>query len=519
MTAVAVPTVSTTALWVPSSCVVYTPRPLANAMAKALGDEPGASWLEPCLGGGVFLESLAAIGVSSNRIRAVDADVTPGSNDTLAQTLRGVEFLGWSLNTDERFSRILANPPYIALHRFSPPARRVATTVRVPGGGFVTLGGNSWYAFLCASIGLLKEGGSLCFVLPAAWDYADYARPLREKIPQMFKELEVYRSRSPLFPSVSEGSVVLVARGYKATDSPTPSSDRTVKIQRFESESSSTLLNQLEKSVERRDELPDRGRQPCVTMDRDNLVRIEATDSWCTVRDVMDIRLGAVTGDSKYFVLSEETRRQHRLPLRSCRPVIGRAHHLVSGEIDAKGWSNLRDAGERIWLFCPSSTVAHTDTVRAYLELSPQEGGCERNAYKVRSRDPWYQTQISSRIHGFMSGMSGWGPWVVFKEMPRLVATNTLYQVRFKTGSDKDEMAAWAMWLLTTEAEQLLREVGRHYAGGLVKFEPGDVSGLAIRTPRRKKGSYSAYLSAVDLLLKGLRQESQIVANQWFSSL
>lgn len=511
-------TLDALSLWIPPSCVVYTPKPLADAMAKSLGDEAGTSWLEPCVGGGVFLRSLSEMGVDPSRIRAIDADVTPGPYDTLGQTLRGVEFLTWSSSTDERFSKIVANPPYVALHRFSPEARRIATKVRVPGGGCVSLGANSWYAFLCASILLLKEGGSLCFVLPAAWDYADYARTLRERITQLFQEVEIYRSCSPLFPSVSEGSIVLVARGFKALNSITLVCDKVVAMKRFESESPSALLAQLEKRAVKRADLPTCVIQPPISVAPDTLRRIHEKESWSTVRDVMDIRLGAVTGDSKYFVVSEETRKKYRLPLKSCRPVIGRAHHLLSGKIDAKAWSILRDTGERVWLFCPSSTQANTDKVRAYLELSPQDGGCDRNAYKIRCRDPWYQTPLSGRVHGFMSGMSGWGPWVVFKEMPQLVATNTLYQIYFKVGDDKDEMAAWAMWLLTSEAEGSIREVGRHYAGGLVKFEPGDVSSLKMRTPSRMKGSYGAYLTAVELLLKGMRKESQRVANRWFSS-
>src|SRR5688500_13444479 len=48
-------------LSVPVSCIVPTPRPLADAMAEAMGDLPGSQWLEPCVGDGVFLESLSQL--------------------------------------------------------------------------------------------------------------------------------------------------------------------------------------------------------------------------------------------------------------------------------------------------------------------------------------------------------------------------------------------------------------------------------------------------------------------------
>jgi len=168
---------------VPDSCVVFTPRPLAVAMVAALGDLPRAMWLEPCVGAGVFLSALNDSGVSSKRIRAIDLATTAHPNDANARTLRGVEFLSWSVATRERFSRIVANPPFIALNCLAKRIQRHATEICIPGTeSKVSLGANAWYAFLCASVSLLSLGGSLAFVLPAAWEYSNYAAPLREQL-------------------------------------------------------------------------------------------------------------------------------------------------------------------------------------------------------------------------------------------------------------------------------------------------------------------------------------------------
>ena len=95
-----------------------------------------------------------------------------------------------------------------------------------------------------------------------------------------------------------------------------------------------------------------------------------------------------------------------------------------------------------------------------------------------------------------MSGMSGWGPWVVFREMPRLAATNTLYVIQFVATVDRDGRAAWAMWLLTSEASRHLQRIGRRYADGLVKFEPGDLAALPIRKPTATLNAYASYKRA-----------------------
>jgi adenine-specific DNA-methyltransferase len=230
----------------------------------------------------------------------------------------------------------------------------------------------------------------------------------------------------------------------------------------------------------------------------------------------MQIRLGGVTGDASYFVLSDEQRVQHDLPCSVCRPIISRARHLTSGAITTDYWRQLRDDGERVWLFDPRPSQTNIEAVRRYLDLSPQQGGCDRTALKVRSRDPWYRTPIQRSIDGFMSGMSGWGPWLVFRKMPRLVTTNTLYVVHFRLGQTEDERAAWAMWLLTSEAAQHLHRVGRRYPDGLVKFEPRDIAHLPIATPVRTGGAYDAYERAVRLLLKGQKVASRHEADKWF---
>jgi adenine-specific DNA-methyltransferase len=196
--------------------------------------------------------------------------------------------------------------------------------------------------------------------------------------------------------------------------------------------------------------------------------------------------------------------------------VVCRARHLRSGRISDVEWQLLRSGGERVWLFRPSPSQTQLAAVEAYLAKEPKDGGCTRDAYKVRIRDPWYRTPLPTGIHGFMSGMSGWGPWVVFREKANLSATNTLYTVRFLHERSLDHQAAWAMSLLTTETQEMLATRGRRYAGGLIKYEPSDISGMLIRRPVRVMGAYNAYLKAVSLLLSGRTMESRRSADTWF---
>lgn len=491
---------------IPSSCVVYTPRPLADAIVTALGDSGGDRWLEPCVGGGVFVEALASMGVPRQRIRALDLDPLRRKQDANARTLRGTEFLTWSQETPERFSRIVANPPFVALNRIPARIRRAALRIAMPDGDSLALASNCWMAFVCASLGLLEEGGSLGFVLPASWEYSDYAKPLRAAFPRLFTEVQVHRCARPLFAAVQEGSVVLLARGFVGN-----AKGRSISVtaEHLFHAHPEGLIESLKKGAVT---------TPSLRRARRDSETCQSGVSRRTIGDVMQIRLGGVTGDAKYFVLSEDDRRRHNIPLATCRPVISRAHHLVHGVIEQSDWKALRDAGERVWLFSPTPSQAKQPPVAMYLRKRPATGGCNRTAYKVRSRSPWYRTPMPSGIHGFMSGMSRSGPCVVFGGMPGLGATNTLYVVRFVDEMTQDEMAAHAMWLLTSYLQRKLRHVGRRYADGLLKFEPSDVARLPIETPVKIRGAFSAYKRAVRFLLKGDTSRSRRIADEWFAA-
>jgi len=198
----------------PVSSKVYTPADLAEAIVRALGDEPQVSWLEPSHGEGVFVEALARLGVRKARIVAVDLDPATSAADSLATTFRGVDFLRWASETERRFDRIVGNPPFIAIKQLPPSLQKSAASVPDLDGRPIGRGANVWYSFVLASLRLLKRGGCLAFVLPSAAEFADYSAAIRQAVRKTFSSLELYRCERPLFENVQEGTLVAIARGY-----------------------------------------------------------------------------------------------------------------------------------------------------------------------------------------------------------------------------------------------------------------------------------------------------------------
>ncbi len=487
---------------VPLSSTVYTPDPLALGMVRALGDSPGASWLDPCAGLGAFGRALRTIGVPPARITAFDLQSVITEADSHARISRGVDFVEWSEHTQQRYDRIVLNPPYVALGRIQGSPRHAALRTTLPDGTSLPLKANYWAAFLLASLRTLASGGGLCAVLPASWDFARYAAPLRSSLPRLFASFRVFRSREPLFPEVQEGAVVLVAHGYCATRG------RSV---RTETATSVGLVAALELAV-----APDAG---SVVLSTSVFRSVEPALRTSTVKfaDVLVLRLGGVTGDAPYFLLSESERVAYRLPMSCLRPAVTRARHLRSALIDMRAWQALRAADERVWLFSPSETASLDPRVQAYLRLAPEDGGCNRDRWKVIKRDPWYRTVLPRRVDGFISGMSRVGPHLVLRSMPRLTATNTLYVVRFVGTRTPDERAAIGLSLLTSEVRATLQRRGRVYADGLLKFEPSDLASVELPVAPRVAGARSVFRRATECFCRGEGDAASRLADSFFA--
>jgi adenine-specific DNA-methyltransferase len=473
---------------VPPSCKVSTPAGLAQAMVLALGARARESWLDPCTGAGVFPQALKEAGVPVDQITALDLERERHAPKVPARVTWGEDFLIWAQRTRRRFDNIIANPPYIAISQLPDNLRSAALVVTSPGGGKMPRRANYWYAFLCASFKLLRNGGNLCFVLPSAWDYAEYAASLRREAPKLFARFHVHRCERPLFDSVLDGCIVVVGYGYRKN----PQEHR-----RFSHDSAEALLARLKKELN-----PLGGRRSFVNLPRQAR---SAAPKQRLLGDLLEIRLGGVTGDARYFLLTEARRRELELPVETLRPALSRAGHLVAGRVTKKIWGRLLDAGDRVWLFDPSDEYLQHPAVQKYLNLDERCGGCRRTRYKINSRTPWHRTRLPDPVDGFLSGMTRRGPWLCFSGMPSLTASNTLYTFRFKEDLEEAEKVAWALALLDARDAAVTRSLGRRYADGLIKYEPGDLYKIPLTVPSRIGGSLMRYEAAVEEMLRDVR--------------
>ncbi|MDB5357681.1 MAG: hypothetical protein JWN24_4134 [Phycisphaerales bacterium] len=464
----------------PSSCKIYTPADLASAMVSALSDGSDLAWLEPSHGKGAFVEALAKLEVPKDRIVALDLDRAGCDADQFACTFRGVDFLRWVNTTELRFDRIVGNPPYIGIRHLPDQLRKVAASVVDFDEQPIGIGANLWYAFVLSSLRLLKVGGSLAFILPSAAEYANYSEGVRRAVHSKFSMLELFRCDRPLFDNVQEGTLVAIARGFESGP---------CKVRRSRFATRDGLIRGLAASRSRNGRQCPRG-----------TVRCRASE--VTLASIAHIHLGGVTGDASFFLMTDAERIALHLPDKALTPILSKARHLRAASVNRSAWNELKASGERIWLLNPSADVARLAAVRRYLNLTPDRGGCNRNAYKVSVRKPWYRTPLPESPDAFVSGMGRFGPWLCVNEMTRLNATNTLYVITFHN-RDRRAWYGWALSLLSSTAQRQIKRMGRRYADGLVKYEPGSLGRLRLPRPPANRDLKATYRRAVDALLRG----------------
>lgn len=477
----------------PPECKVYTPPNLAEAIVSSLRFGEDDVWLDPCVGPGAFVDALRRRGVPKSRITALDIEPVPGAKDHAARTLRGVDFFRWFSNTEVSFDKIIANPPFVPIERLAPALQKPILALRLIDPSSFRLNSNYWCAFLAASIRLLKRGGDLAFVLPAAWAYADYAKRVKEDVLAGFRSVEVHRCSRPLFLEVQEGCIVLIARGFG-------------HVSRFsvfiEHRSPESLVRSLKSGA----------RQPASA----SPARAENRPSGAhhaTLGDVFDIGIGCVTGDNAYFLLTESQRVEHALPLSAVRPIVSKARHLRSAVLTSKAWSDLRNADERVWLFVPTKEARRSVAVQRYLALG--EMLCDLDSYKLKIRADWAEVPLIDPPCGFISGMSKAGPWISLRSMRGLIASNTLYVLRKRDSMSQAEACGWSLSLLSSDAREQARRIGRRYADGLVKYEPKELRSILIPRPTTSKNAAELYGRAIGLLVAGNTQGATNIADQF----
>lgn len=191
----------------------YTPDAVAAMLGRWAVRSAGDRVLDPACGDGRFLtHTTRGVGVEQDAAAAAAAR----QRAPAAQVCHD-EFFAWAQReraAGSRFDCAVGNPPFIRYQTWSGGVRRRAFALCAELGVVFSGLSASWAPFLVAAAGLLRPGGRLAFVVPAAIGHARYAAPLLEYLVSRFSQVRIVAVRRKLFPRLSEDCWLLFAEGH-----------------------------------------------------------------------------------------------------------------------------------------------------------------------------------------------------------------------------------------------------------------------------------------------------------------
>ena len=468
----------------------YTPRDVAQILTDWAVTDANCLVLDPSYGGCAFLnaafDTLSKKGSARPEKQIFGVDIDPAAKTYLDALLTagaspqqyicndffevGLENFGV-----KSFDAVVGNPPYVRYHSI-PEELQQKAEARLAQIGISISGRSSYWAFfLLYSTHLLNPGGRLAMVLPGALLHTDYSARVRELFVSHFERVNIYLLQERIFDNTQEESIIICAEGAGRQN-------RTLRVEYV------STVEELHKAVTRAqsgegtngDESRDGGLLRAL-VDNDVLeLYDELSDGSNTVRlgKWVDTRIGIVTGNNDFFILSREELRETGIPEKYFIPVLRRPAYVSGLVATDRSLKILSREGKPYLLLNPPDNLSRAPkSLRKYIEQGEKKG--VHLAWKCKSRDPWYvvpHTYVPEAIIPCMAAT--WARLMVNRSS--YTCTNNIIRLSWKEKRPSNDWTRLALGTLSTFCQLSAELVGRSYGGGVLKLEPSELTRLVV---------------------------------------
>lgn len=489
----------------------YTPVELSQMLADWAIRSISDTVLEPSFGGCGFLEAafnrLDMLGSSDPVASIFGCDIDPVAFEHLSTAFnrpidldqfRQIDFLDcegggvWP----QRFTTVLANPPYIPHQRIGKVRRKElhARTWGVPDvGGRASL----WAYFLAHSVSLLENGGRMAWVLPGAALQADYAASCRNYLGRHFNRCAaiVVRERLFLEEGADEETVILLADGHRSVA-------RDGAIELGEAQTLAELRDLIADWSAGRWTGNTTGACPAaLSLSSRDMARLTALtdDPSCqTVGDFAKVQIGIVTGANPFFVLPRSSLDQAGLIESDCRPILSKYRQAPGLTFTAPDHAAALEKGER-GLLIDTREVERNARMAAYLATFDATRLASIGTFRKRS--VWHLPCDGKFPDAFLPVMHHDGPRLVLNVIG-CNSTNTVHRVYFHQQASASDHKLLAISLLTTFSQISAEMVGRRYGSGVLKHEPRDAERIQVLMPKLEPHAIERTFAHIDRQLR-----------------
>ena len=294
-------------------CSYYTESTdITETMVALLGDCSHSSVLEPSAGSGVFVDALLqhyptakidAVDIDQDAVNCLKAKYATSQNVHVrtADTLFDDRLDSYA-ESGGFYDKIIGNPPYGAWQDYE---RRSILKKKYPG-YYVK---ETYSLFLLRCLSLLKDGGSLCFIIPDTFLFLNLHASLRGMLLTTTKMDSILLFPSKFFPGASFAYSNMAIVSLSRCDNKADAVSNSVKIVRGFMHPEDLLkaaqtheadYSKLDVASYRQEQIL-RNPQHSFILASDDLITL-INDSKYTLGDVANVVTGLYTGDNKTYI-------------------------------------------------------------------------------------------------------------------------------------------------------------------------------------------------------------------------
>lgn len=499
----------------------YTPDHLSAVVASWAIRSANDRVLEPGFGGCGFLMAAKNRLVELGQIQAHDyihgCDIDQAAFGYLKETFNAesnaqhfplVDFLDtrpgdtWQ---GARFSVALGNPPYVSYQSLGD--NRAKYQAAIAGSEWPGLSGRAslWAYFVLHALSFLKPGGRVAWVLPGSLLRANYAEHVKGVMRRNFRAAAIFHVHERLFTpaGVAEESVVLIAEGFRDA--------KGCHLEECSVETVEELSIQLKgwgMSVSGAAVASAASARVIRTGARIDDVKAIA------LSEVLTARIGVVTGDNPFFLLSQQRADEEGIDVDDLEPIFAKGAMAAGLSFGKPQLRLAAAAGRACFLLSWDGKKKISAAIKRYLAKYPEQRIQTNSTFSKRRL--WHETNQPMAPDAFWPVMRDLGPKLVLNPQ-KMNCTNTVHRIFFADAITPIQRKQIAVCLQSSYAQLHAEISGRSYGSGVLKHEPRDVERIRIPWSANTDAAHTAAaFDSVDAALsRGDHRAAMTLADEY----
>jgi len=493
-----------------------TPRYIAQIMSELLDlSDNNLKILDPAIGTGILTNEVIYIVQRENltNIQVTGFDIADHMIEYCTARFRQVSSdtnillhcSDFMLVPNQKFDRIIANPPYVKSNRITNKKQYFSLIkqkyqIKLDGTTGLDM------VFLLKCIQLLNSNGKLVFILPSEFLNSGYGENIKENLLEQTRiEALVYFDFAELvFDNMSSALLVILSK-----KKPSITASHKVKFVKIRTINQLSDLKSVIVENKQSDSLFvfEKLQHKLLFQNKwlnyfDESFNEEEFTDFIKLGELFDVTRGIATGANHFFTLTAEEKMEWTIPDKYLKPVLTKAVYAKPPIFTASDFQKLVKSNKKVFLL--NITSQYPEEISEYLAYGRQQKVHEK--YLTRTRKRWYVMEkrkpASILVKVFQRSEV---QFILNKtQVVNLTSFHGLYSIKNTSVYDKPLL----LFLNSKIGKKSINLEIRHYGGGLKKMEPRDVEKIKIpELTKLKKSELKSLQQAYDAWTTGTNVE------------